>query len=201
MQAMLKMEVQFGDGNLDRTRKMQVLDAMILVAESSWQRWELLLFLLKTRFPTLQLGAVPWLPQPTPEGQRAAVSPLMQAPFQRELPSDPDHSLQETSVKVPNKAPCPDGKNALAPPVSSQISKWKGAENELVSSAVVWPQNCWLPETGHMSVTFTTMLWNGPVYDGEYGSSVPVSAKHRPHASPGPRPGSDPKESWLMAAV
>jgi len=58
-----------------------------------------------------------------------------------------------------------------------------------------------LPLTGQRSVTFTTTEWNGPVYAGEYGSSVPVKAKHRPHASPAPKPGADPKESWLIAAV
>ena len=33
----------------------------------------------------------PWFPQPTPEGQLAAFSPAIQAPFQRELPSEPLH--------------------------------------------------------------------------------------------------------------
>lgn len=46
-----------------------------------------------------------------------------------------------------------------------------------------------------MSVTFTTTELNGPVYDGEYGSALPVSWKHRPQASPGPRPGDEPKAS------
>lgn len=30
---------------------------------------------------------------------------------------------------------------------------------------------------------------------------MPVREKHRPHASPAPRPGAEPKESWFMAAV
>ena len=42
---------------------------------------------------------------------------------------------------------------------------------------------------------------NGPEYAGEYGSAVPVSAKQRPQASPGPRPGADPNESWETAAL
>jgi len=51
-------------------------------------------------------------------------------------------------------------------------------------------------------VTFTTIDWpKGPVNEGEYGSSDPVIAKHRPHTSPGPSPGSDPNASWLIAAV
>lgn len=51
-------------------------------------------------------------------------------------------------------------------------------------------------------MTFTTTLWpNGPVYEGEYGSAVPVRAKQRPQASPAPRPEADPKASWEMAAV
>lgn len=39
------------------------------------------------------------------------------------------------------------------------------------------------------------------MYEGEYGSAVPVSAKQRPQASPAPRPEADPKASWEMAAV
>lgn len=49
--------------------------------------------------------------------------------------------------------------------------------------------------------TFTTIELNGPVYAGEYGSAAPVRAKHLPQASPAPRPGTEPKASWLMAAV
>ena len=45
------------------------------------------------------------------------------------------------------------------------------------------------------------ILLNGPVNAGEYGSAFAVSAKHLPQASPGPRPGDDPKESWFNAAV
>ena len=65
---------------------------------------------------------VPWFPHPI-EGQFPVVSPARQAPFQRAPPFDPDHRLHETSVKVPVKAPRPEGKNADAPPVSWQISK------------------------------------------------------------------------------
>ena len=52
-----------------------------------------------------------------------------------------------------------------------------------------------------MSVTLTTIVWNGPVKDGENGSSVPVIAKQRPQASPAPAPGGAPKVSWFIAAV
>ena len=64
-----------------------------------------------------------------------------------------------------------------------------------------WPHHSWLPCTGQRSVTLTTMVLNGPVNAGEYGSAVAVTAKQRPHASPAPSPGADPKESWLIAAV
>ena len=51
-------------------------------------------------------------------------------------------------------------------------------------------------------MTFTMMLCpNGPVYAGEYGSLLPVSAKQRPHASPGPIPGDEPNVSCETAAV
>ena len=63
------------------------------------------------------------------------------------------------------------------------------------------PHHSWLPATGQRSVTLTTIVCpNGPEYEGEYGSASPVSAKQRPHASPGPLPGADPKVSWEMAA-
>ena len=65
---------------------------------------------------------IPLFPHPT-AGQLAAVSPAKQAPLNSAAPSEPDQWLHETSVKVPVKAPCPDGKKAAAPPVSSQMSK------------------------------------------------------------------------------
>lgn len=64
----------------------------------------------------------PLFPQPT-AGQFPAVSPLRHAPLKRDPPSVPAHWLHETSVKVPVSAPWPEGKNALDPPVSWQISK------------------------------------------------------------------------------
>lgn len=64
----------------------------------------------------------PWFPQPT-AGQSPADSPDRHAPFQRAPPSEPDHWLQDTSVKLPVNAPWPDGKKAFDPPVSSQMSK------------------------------------------------------------------------------
>ena len=45
------------------------------------------------------------------------------------------------------------------------------------------------------------ILLKGPVNPGEYGSALAVKAKQRPQASPGPRPGADPKANWLIAAV
>ena len=100
--------------------------------------------------PLDQLRAwfLPWFPQPT-DGQLGAVSPDRHAPFHRAPPSEPDHSLQDTSEKVPVKAPCPDtprsdltagrskhikldvpdGKNLAAPPVSSQMSKLKSSSS------------------------------------------------------------------------
>lgn len=81
-------------------------------------------------------------------------------------------------------------------------------------------ERTWFPDTGQRSVTWTnifiddycsvsaviqlaltTIEWNGPVYAGEYGSALPVSAKHRPQASPAPEPGAEPNESWFIAAV
>jgi len=73
-------------------------------------------------------GARPWFPHAV-LGQSGAFSPLMQAPVQRALPSDPDHRLQLTSLHVPNNAPWPEGKKTLDPPVSSQISKCTGMLN------------------------------------------------------------------------
>jgi hypothetical protein len=72
---------------------------------------------------------------------------------------------EKIKLGVPRIAsPClPDGKNALAPPVSWQMSKWKGLPCWLLALDVVWPHHSWLPWTGHMSVTFTTMEWKGPV--------------------------------------
>ena len=48
---------------------------------------------------------------------------MIHAPFQSGEPSEPDHSLHDTSVNVPVSAPWPEGKNTAAPPVSSQMSK------------------------------------------------------------------------------
>ena len=83
----------------------------------------------------------PWLPQPV-DGQFADFSPEIHAPFQSGEPSEPDHCEHDTSWNEPVSAPCPIvkslvttnhlvnspknsplGKNALAPPVSSQMSK------------------------------------------------------------------------------
>ena len=50
-------------------------------------------------------------------------------------------------------------------------------------------------------MTFTTIVLKGPVKLGEYGSLLPVTAKHLPQASPAPEPGTEPKASWLIAAV
>lgn len=50
-------------------------------------------------------------------------------------------------------------------------------------------------------MTFTTIVLNGPVNEGEYGSAFAVTAKQRPQASPGPSPGAEPNDSWFMAAV
>ncbi|KAF4611186.1 hypothetical protein D9613_006907 [Agrocybe pediades] len=47
---------------------------------------------------------IPLFPQPT-DGQFPADSPDKQAPLKREPPSEPDHWLQDTSWKVPVKAP------------------------------------------------------------------------------------------------
>jgi len=58
-----------------------------------------------------------------------------------------------------------------------------------------------ISRTHHKSVTLTTMEWKGPGKDGENGSDVPVTTKQRPQASPAPRPGAAPKESWFIAAV
>ena len=78
---------------------------------------------------------------------------------------------------------------------------WVDAPNELVGFDVVWPHHCSLPASGQRSVTFTTTVLKGPVYDGEYGSALAVSAKQRPQASPAPRPGPEPKANCEMAAV
>lgn len=75
-----------------------------------------------------QLINLPWLPQPVPEGQKAALSPERHAPFQRAPPSEPDHWLQDTSVNEPVRAPCPEGKNTFDAPESSQRSKLLGKE-------------------------------------------------------------------------
>lgn len=64
-----------------------------------------------------------------------------------------------------------------------------------------WPHHSSLPCAGQRSVTLTTIVWNGPLKSGEYGSFVAVTAKQRPHASPGPSPGPEPNASWLTAAV
>jgi len=48
----------------------------------------------------------------------------------------------------------------------------------------VWPHHTSLPSLGHRLVTFTTMLLNGPEYDGVYGSLFEVILKQRPQASP-----------------
>lgn len=80
---------------------------------------------LRNKLAKLRL---PRFPHPT-DGQLAAVSPAKQAPLKSAAPSslseywDDCQRLHETSVKVPVKAPRPDGKKAEAPPVSSQISK------------------------------------------------------------------------------
>lgn len=58
-----------------------------------------------------------------------------------------------------------------------------------------------ISKTHHKSVILTTMEWKGPEKDGENGSDVPVTMKQRPQASPAPRPGAAPKESWFIAAV
>ena len=124
---------------------------------------------------------VPLFPQPV-DGQFDAVSPERHAPFQSWPPSEPDHCEHDTSVNVPVSAPWPEGKNCAEPPVSSQISKlcpssahspdhqlnknthWNGISCSFVGLLVVWPQNSWLPCTGHKSVTFTTIVWpNGPL--------------------------------------
>lgn len=63
------------------------------------------------------------------------------------------------------------------------------------------PHHSSFPCDGQRSVTFTTIVWNGPVKAGENGSLFAVTAKQRPHASPGPSPGPDPNASWLTAAV
>ena len=126
-------------------------------------------------------GNVPWFPHAV-DGQFGAVSPERHAPFQSWPPSEPDHCEHDTSVNVPVSAPCPEGKNFAEPPVSSQISKlcpssarssghqtnknthWNGIPCSFVGLLVVWLQNSWLPCTGHMSVTFTTIDWpNGPL--------------------------------------
>src|SRR6266702_409651 len=73
--------------------------------------------------------------------------------------------------------------------------------NELVGLEVVWPHHCELLPAGQRLLTFKTMVLNGPVKPAEYGSAVAVTLKQRPHASPGPRPGSEPKASWLIPAV
>ena len=146
----------------------------------------------------------------------------MHEPFQREPPSDPDHWLHDTSVYDPVRAPWPEGKNAFAPPVSSQMSKlrkqtfvWVSPPSRVEASDTYWtgslcwllgllvdcPHHSWLPATGQRSVTLTMIVLNGPVNAGEYGSAFAVMAKQRPHASPGPRPGNDPNASWLTAAV
>jgi hypothetical protein len=48
----------------------------------------------------------------------------------------------------------------------------------------VWPHHSSLPSIGHRLLTLTTMLLNGPEYDGEYGSLFEVILKQRPQASP-----------------
>ena len=65
---------------------------------------------------------IPRFPHPT-AGQKPTFSPATQAPPNAGGSSVPFHSLHETSVNFPVKAPRPDGKKADAPPVSSQISK------------------------------------------------------------------------------
>ena len=45
------------------------------------------------------------------------------------------------------------------------------------------------------------MVLKGPVNAGEYGSAVPVIAKHLPQASPAPSPPGAPKANWFIAAV
>jgi hypothetical protein len=71
---------------------------------------------------SLRNRGLPRFPHPT-AGQLPTVSPAKQAPPNAGGPSEPDHSVHETSVKFPVKAPRPVGKKAEAPPVSSQISK------------------------------------------------------------------------------
>ena len=78
---------------------------------------------------------------------------------------------------------------------------WTGAPCWLFALLRDWPHHSWLPCTGHRSVTLTMMVLNGPGKEGEKGSLLAVTAKQRPQASPGPSPGADPNESWLIAAV
>ena len=145
---------------------------------------------------------VPTLPHPRP-GQRGVVSLAMHEPFQRLPPSLPlQLPSHGTSTNVPSIAPRPDGKKAVPVPESWHRSKlrfvlfniprfyWKARTycmdmpNWLTGWETVWPHHSSLLSIGHRLLTLTTILLNGPEYDGVYGSSFEVILKQRPQASP-----------------